>query len=110
MTAPLACIHTVYMTVSSVLRKPLGVRATPAQHKVLTQAAARANRSVSSFVLTAALKAASAEAPKPRRSLEDVRAIVEAARKEIRKHNPTKRDLSEELIAERRAEAARDQR
>ena len=96
------------MAVSSVSRKPLGVRATPAQHRVLTQAAARANRSVSSFVLSAALEAASTKAPKPIRSLEEVRAIVEAARKEIRKHNPAKRDLSEELIAERRAEAARE--
>ena len=96
------------MAVSSVSRKPLGVRATPAQHRVLTQAAARANRSVSSFVLSAALEAASTKASKPIRSLEEVRAIVEAAREEIRKHNPTKRDLSEELIAERRAEAARE--
>ena len=96
------------MAVTTVSRKPLGVRATPAQHKALTKAAARANRSVSSFVLSAALEAASADAPKPRRSLAEVQAIVEAAREEIRKHNPTKRDLSEELIAERRAEAARE--
>jgi len=96
------------MAVLSVPRKPLGVRATPGQHKVLTQAAARANRSVSSFVLSAALEAASAQASKPRRSLEEVRAIVEAAREEVRKHNPSKHDLSKELIAERRAEAGRE--
>ncbi len=96
------------MAVMTEARKPLGVRATPEQHRILTDAAAKTNRSVSSFVLSAALDAAAAQVTGHRRSLEEVRAIVEAARQQIRQQSPRIGDLSEELISERRAEAARE--
>jgi uncharacterized protein (DUF1778 family) len=96
------------MSLSTAVRKPLGVRATPEQHRVLTEAAARENRSVSSFVLTAALNAARSQAARPKRSREELLAILRAAREEVKAVNPTNRDLVEELMAERRAEAARD--
>ena len=75
---------------------------------MLTEAAARENRSVSSFVLTAALNAARSQAARPKRSREELLAILRAAREEVKAVNPTNRDLVEELMAERRAEAARD--
>ena len=53
------CIHNAYMSSSVTLRKPLGVRATPAEHELITQAAQREKRSVNSFVLRAALQAGS---------------------------------------------------
>jgi len=94
------------MSSSATLRKPLGVRATPDQHRVLTEAAARQNRSVSSFVLTAALEAAGNISAKPRKSREEIKAILQAAREAVREANPTNRDILEEFLAERRAEAA----
>lgn len=96
------------MATSATVRKPLGVRATPEQHRILTEAAVRQNRSLSSFVLTAALDAASQQSEKPRRSREEIKAILEAAREEVRKANPTNRDILEEFLAERRAEAERE--
>ena len=96
------------MASSPTVRKPLGVRATPEQHRTLKQAAARQNRSVSSFVLTAALDAAANQPVKPRRTHEEIMAIVNAAREAVREANPTNRDILEEFLAERRAEAARE--
>ena len=88
--------------------KPLGVRATPDQRRILKEAAGREHRSVSSFVLQAALTAAQMDRPLQRRSPDEVRSILDAFRKEVHAANPTGRDLVAELIAERRAEAARE--
>jgi hypothetical protein len=96
------------MTVSTAARKPLGVRATPEQHRLLTEAAARENRSVSSFVLTAALNAARSQTTRPKRSREEIKAILNAAREEVRKVVSPDRDILEEFLAERRAEAERE--
>jgi hypothetical protein len=97
------------MAVSTTLRKPLGIRATPKEHALIKKAAAREGRSVNSFVLHAALEAAQGEAPpKPRRTHEEIMKIVRAAQLEIRKANPQGRDLLEELIQERRREASNE--
>jgi len=98
------------MSSSTTLRKPLGIRATPKEHKLITQAAKREHRSVNSFVLRAALQAAesgSQSPQKPKRSPEEVKAILTAFRKTVQAANPTHRDLLAELIAERREAAAR---
>jgi len=96
------------MSPSATLRKPLGIRATPEEHERITQAAQREHRSVNSFVLRAALQAAEAPSPaKPRRSREEIMAILKAAREEVQAHNPDNRDLLAELVAERREAAAR---
>ena len=102
------CRHNVIMGSTSAVRKPLGVRATPEQQRVIAEAAARAHRSVSSFVLNAALQAANAEAPKPRRSPEEVREILAAFRDEVQAHNTEGRDILEDFLADRRVEANRD--
>ena len=95
---------------ASIKRKPLGVRVTPEQHAILTAAARRQHRSVSSFVLQSAL--ASAEqllpAPKPRKNFEEIRAILEAARAEVRKAVPDGKAFMEEFFAERRQAAANE--
>jgi uncharacterized protein (DUF1778 family) len=96
------------MATSTTIRKPLGVRATPEQHRLLTEAAARQHRPVSSFVLSAALEAAEGVMEKPKRSREEIKAIFEAAREAVREANPTNRDILAEFLAERRAEAARE--
>jgi len=96
------------MSSSATLRKPLGIRATPEEHAVITLAAQREHRSVNSFVLRAALQAAEAQPqPRPKRSREEIMAILKAARDEVQAHNPTNRDLLAELVAERREAAAR---
>lgn len=61
---------------------------------------------MSSFVLQAALKAAGAEPPVRRRTREQIWAIVEAAREEVRAANPEDVSLVDALIAERRRESA----
>ena len=96
------------MAVSTRIRKPLGVRATPREHAIITRAAAREGRSVNSFVLHAALQAADTQKPGPRRSPEEVMRIVRAAQEEMRKANPERRNLVDELIQERRREAANE--
>lgn len=96
------------MSSPAAVRKPLGVRATPEQHRILTEAAARQNRSVSSFVLTAALDAARNQPTQPRHSREEIKAILRAAREEVQAANPANRDILEEFLAERRAESARE--
>ncbi len=90
---------------SSPKRKPLGVRVTPEQHAVLTEAARREHRSVSSFVLQSALRAAQ-QTPNPKRkSIDEVRAIVEAAQEEVAARVPPGRSFLHELMNERRGEA-----
>jgi hypothetical protein len=96
------------MAASSSIRKPLGVRVTPEQHCVLKEAAAKQNRPVSSFVLTAALQAAQDLSPRPKKSRAEIDAIVRAAREAVQAANPAERDILEEFLAERRVEAARE--
>ena len=97
------------MSTAAQVRKPLGVRASPAEHRLLTEAAQREHRSLSSFILRAALHAAETQAlAKPKRTREEVEAIVKAAQEEFRAANPTGRDILQELMDERRAEAARE--
>ena len=97
------------MATSATLRpdapKPLGVRATPEQRRILQAAAKREHRSVSSFVLQAALQAAQPDS-KPRRTPEEIEAILEETRRRIAAANPNNRDLLAEFLAERRAAAA----
>jgi len=94
------------MSSSATLRKPLGVRATPAEHELITRAAQREHRSVNSFVLRAALQAAGGQQPtKVKRSREEIKAILRAAREAVQAANPTNRDILAEFLAERRAEA-----
>jgi hypothetical protein len=95
------------MASSTAIRKPLGVRATPEEHELITQAAEREHRSVNSFVLRAALQAAELQRPvKPKRSREEIKAILQAAREAVQTANHSGRDILEEFLAERRAEAA----
>jgi hypothetical protein len=65
---------------------------------------------VNSFVLRAALQAAGAPgySAKPKRSREEVRAILKAAREAVQAAVPEGRDILEEFLVERRAEAARE--
>ena len=96
------------MSSSSTVRKALGVRATPEQRRVLADAAARENRSVSSFVLTAALNAAQGASVPRRRTAEEVQAAILRAQDLMRPYRQEGRSLVDELLAERRAEAARE--
>lgn len=90
-------------------KKPLGVRATIEQHRVLAEAAKREHRSLSNFVLQAALKAAEGPVlPSPRYTEEEANAMVREAQAMFRQSNAVGRDLVEELLAERRAEASRE--
>lgn len=91
-------------TVSS--KKPLGVRVSPEQHRIITEAAKNEHRSVSSFVLNAALKAAeTAEKPRRRYTQEEVDAVIERAQAAMRRANPTGRSIVDEVTAERREAA-----
>lgn len=97
------------MSPSATLRKPLGVRATPEEHKRITKAAKRANRSVNSFVLQAALEAAEAKlVTRPRRSPEEIRTILDGFRAAVQSVVPKDRDILSEFLADRRAEAERE--
>lgn len=91
------------------MRKPLGIRATAEEHSIITQAAMQERRSVNSFVLRAALQAARNAENRPRpRTLEEVQAAVTRAQEMMRPFREPGRSLVDELIAERRAEAARE--
>lgn len=92
---------------SSTIRKPLGVRATPEQHQLLKEAAEREHRSVASFVLNAALREAKSVQPPRQRTREEVDAAIRRAQEMMKKLVPPGRSLVDEVIAERRAEAAR---
>ncbi len=88
------------------LKKPLGVRVTPEQHRIITEAAKREHRSVSSFVLSAALKAADlSESYRPRYSPEEADLVIKRVQEAFRKVNPTGRSIVDELSAERREAA-----
>jgi len=98
------------MSVATPTRKPLGVRATAEQHRLLTEAAAREHRSVASFVLSAALRAAEGEAATTsrKRTPEEIKTALQHAQNLMRPYRQQGRSLVDELIAERRAEAARE--
>ena len=87
-------------------RKLMGVRVTPEQRDKITDAARREQRSVSSFVVRAALEAADGVQRGQKKSREEIRAILQAARAEVREANPENRSLLDELTDERRKEAA----
>jgi len=86
----------------------LGVRATAEEQRLIAEAAEREHRSVSSFVLRAALEAARDGRVRQRKSREEIMAIVKAAQDEFERANTTGRDILQELSDERRAEAARE--
>jgi uncharacterized protein (DUF1778 family) len=96
------------MSVATSTRKPLGVRATPEEHQRIKLAARREHRSVNSFVLSAALEAASGGAQTRGRTPEQIRAAIERAQRLMQPFQQKGRSLSEELTAERRAESARE--
>ena len=92
-------------------KKPLGVRVTADQHRLIAEAAKLEHRSINSFVLQAAMKAAESvreSAPRPKRTLAEIEAIMHEAQEMMRQANPTGRPLVDELIAERREEAMRE--
>jgi hypothetical protein len=94
------------MSSSATLRKPLGIRATPEEHERITIAAQREHRSVNSFVIRAALKAADAQPqPRPKRSREEIMAILADFRNAVQEKVGKDRDILAEFLAERRAEA-----
>lgn len=96
------------MASNTSIRKPLGVRATAQEHRILVAAAKRERRSLNSFVLQAALRAARggmSDAP-VQRTPETIEAAIRKAQELMRPHLKAGQSLSEELISERRAEAA----
>jgi len=101
------CIHNVIMSSSTTLRKPLGVRATPEEHEIITKAAQREHRSVNSFVLRAALDAAQGKGHRMR-TPEEVQAALTRAQALMRPYREAGHSLVDELIAERRVEAERE--
>ena len=94
------------MGASATVRKPLGIRATPEERERIAKAAEREHRSVNSFVLRAALQAAERGPERPRRTPEEIKAILDGLRAEVRAVVPEGRDILAEFLAERRAEAA----
>ena len=94
------------MSASSATRKPLGIRATPEQHSLIAEAAAREHRSVNSFVLRAALQAAESVRPRPTR--DQMLTLFRDARAAVQHANPGHRDILKEFLAERRADADRE--
>ena len=76
--------------------------------RVIARAAAQSDKSETEFILAAALEKAETCKPKPDATLEEMTTLLRAAQEEIRLANPTNRDLLQELLDERRAEAARE--
>lgn len=97
------------MSSAATLRKPLGIRATTEEHERITLAAQREHRSVNSFVLNAALRAAkSQDEPSMRmKTPEEIDAALRHAQQLMRPFRQAGQSMVDELIAERRAEAAR---
>ncbi len=91
---------------SATLRKPLGIRATPEEHELITRAAQREHRSVNSFVLKAALDAARGSSNRVR-TPEEVQAALTRAQTLMRPYREAGNSLVDELISERRAETER---
>lgn len=107
MTTAASPKHIKQQIATATQRKPLGVRVTPEQHQILTEAARREHRSVSGFVLQAALTAAE-KAAKPRQSYEEIHAILQAARAEVAVAIPEGESFLDNFLAERRRDAARE--
>lgn len=85
----------------------IGVRVTPEQHRVLAAAAKREHRSLNSFVVQAALRAAEQTSAEPvRKSPEDIMAIFRSVRERNGSRSPDQPDLLETFLAERRRAAA----
>ncbi|QMV18567.1 DUF1778 domain-containing protein [Granulicella sp. 5B5] len=95
------------MSSSATLRKPLGIRATPEEHELITRAAQREHRSVNSFVLQAALNAARGGSSRLR-TPEEVQVALTRAQALMRPYREAGHSLVDELISERRAEAERE--
>ena len=101
------CKHDVGMSIATrPAKKFLGVRATPDQHTLLVEAARRAHRSVSNFVLSAALKAAEKDSLTQFNDEEEA-AIVKRAQSAFCESSDYGRDLVKELFEERRADTLR---
>jgi hypothetical protein len=81
-----------------------------AELSLMQDAADRAGKTVSEFAHEASVRAATAERDEavPHRTPEQLRTLIDEARRLMREANPEGRDLVSELIAERRAEAARE--
>ena len=91
------------------VRKPLGVRATVQQQRLLQDAAKREGRSVSSFVLLAALEAAKNSAPASVDRTElSVDEAIRRAQDLMRPYRREGHSLVDEFLAERRTEAERE--
>jgi uncharacterized protein (DUF1778 family) len=91
-------------------KKPLGVRATADQHRLIAEAARLEHRSINSFVLQAAMKAAESVrqgSPRRKRSLDEIRETMRNVHEAMQQANPTGRSLVDELIAERHEAASR---
>jgi len=92
-------------------KKPLGIRATPEQHRLIAEAAQREHRSINNFVLRAAIQAADASnstQPRKPRTQAEVDAVIAEVQTAMRKYRQPGRSIVDELIAERRAEAVRE--
>ena len=90
-------------------RKPLGVRVTAEQHRLISEAAAKERRSVSNFVLQAALLAAQRNVLlSPKYDATETQARIREAQDLFRQSELYRRDLISELIEERKIEAARE--
>ncbi len=63
---------------------------------------------MNSFVLSAALEAAEGKGAPRRRTAEEVQAAIQRAQELMRPYCESGRSLVDELLAERRAEAARE--
>jgi len=92
---------------SAPVRKVLAIRATADERRIITLAAKREQRSVSSFMLRAALDAAQGKSHRVR-TPEEVQAALTRAQELMRPHREAGHSLVDELIAERRAEAERE--
>ncbi len=89
-------------------RRMLGVRASEEERRLIAEAAEREHRSVSSFVLRAALEAAKGHSPRRKTSQGEVLELLKAARSELASVNLRERDPLAELLSERRSEADGD--
>jgi len=90
-------------------RKPLGIRATPEEHRLISEAAKREHRSVNSFVLRAALQAAQASQEIRVRTPESAQAAIARAQQLMRPYRQPSHSLVDDLLAERRAEVSTEQ-
>jgi len=95
------------MATSATIRKPLGIRATAKERAIIRRAAEREGRSLNSYVMHVVLEAAEKK-PHRKKSQKEVLAAVRRAQKIMEPYVIPGRSMADELIAERRAEAARE--